>query len=131
MLHDWPLLLVLAVFCGPPVLLLAVMLAAAAALHLIRAVCHLPQRIAKRCPPHRGVLRVPKRADPASRTVWPTLRQRRAAYLSRRQAVDDWCTCGHPQGEHVNGRSRCRAEDDEGDPCGCPTFETEPEQDED
>jgi hypothetical protein len=45
--------------------------------------------------------------------------------------VDEYCGCDHRASDHVDGTGRCRRRNDEGDKCGCPAFEDEPENDRD
>ena len=42
----------------------------------------------------------------------------------------DFCTCFHAAVSHVNGDGRCRDDDSYGLPCGCPSFEHDPNLDE-
>jgi len=39
--------------------------------------------------------------------------------------------CGHRAAEHLNSTQRCRAHDEDDDPCGCTVFEDQPENEED
>jgi hypothetical protein len=46
-------------------------------------------------------------------------------------AWPDSCLCGHQPVEHVNSTGRCRARDSYEQPCECPSFERDPNLDDD
>lgn len=46
-------------------------------------------------------------------------------------ALEDRCTCGHSASQHVGSRGRCRAQDSYDLPCECPSFEHDPNADDD
>lgn len=43
--------------------------------------------------------------------------------------AEDYCTCGHGTSRHLNSAQRCRGLDSYESPCECPSFEHDPEQD--
>lgn len=43
----------------------------------------------------------------------------------------DYCHCNHQASEHRDGNGLCRADDNDGERCGCTTFEYGPDTDPD